>query len=196
MGSRGQTPCLVGNKEPRPCESSIYMKDKFPEGRHKPCEDVGEHIFNHSLNDDKLTPSAEDLNCLKSLRRTLTRKPEMKDYFVDFVKKTFHSGHAKTAPMLKDGGSTGIYQALESTMSTSGPWFASGLSQVRSWLTFSRCSTASWSGRIIMITFASCGFKLQLWPSMDCRGLLLKERSSTGLKQASTWYGTSTTKSG
>lgn len=41
------------------------------------------------------------LNRLMSLRRTLIKKPEMKDHFVDFMKKVFRYEHAEPAPTLK-----------------------------------------------------------------------------------------------
>lgn len=41
------------------------------------------------------------LTRLMSLRKTLKRKPEMKEHFVEFMKKTFSKGHAEKAPPLK-----------------------------------------------------------------------------------------------
>ncbi|XP_075438936.1 uncharacterized protein LOC142481354 [Ascaphus truei] len=40
---------------------------------------------------------------LASLRRNLQRKPETKEHFVAFMQKIFHSGHAESAPPLKEG---------------------------------------------------------------------------------------------
>ncbi|XP_034060527.1 uncharacterized protein LOC117538732 [Gymnodraco acuticeps] len=42
------------------------------------------------------------LSRLMSLRRTLTKKPEMKGHFVDFMKKIFSNGHAEPAPTLDE----------------------------------------------------------------------------------------------
>ncbi|XP_051803959.1 uncharacterized protein LOC127533925 isoform X1 [Acanthochromis polyacanthus] len=42
------------------------------------------------------------LNRLMSLRRTLLRKPEMKDHFVEFMKKIFSNRHAEPAPPMKN----------------------------------------------------------------------------------------------
>ncbi|TKS65471.1 hypothetical protein D9C73_028149 [Collichthys lucidus] len=41
------------------------------------------------------------LTRLMSLRKTLKRKPEMKEHFVEFMKRTFSKGHAEKAPPLK-----------------------------------------------------------------------------------------------
>ncbi|KAJ8381260.1 hypothetical protein SKAU_G00020380 [Synaphobranchus kaupii] len=41
------------------------------------------------------------LNRLMPLRWTLVKKPEMKEHFVDFMKKIFSNGHAELAPALK-----------------------------------------------------------------------------------------------
>lgn len=40
------------------------------------------------------------LTRLMSLRKTLKRKPEMKEHFVEFMKRTFSKGHAEKAPPL------------------------------------------------------------------------------------------------
>ncbi|XP_026036546.1 uncharacterized protein LOC113029762 [Astatotilapia calliptera] len=41
------------------------------------------------------------LNCLMSLRKTLKRKTEMKDHYMEFMKRIFDKGHAERAPPLK-----------------------------------------------------------------------------------------------
>ncbi|KAK2903743.1 hypothetical protein Q8A73_010400 [Channa argus] len=43
------------------------------------------------------------LHRLTSLRRTLDKKPEMKEHFVTFMQKIFERGHAELAPPLQDG---------------------------------------------------------------------------------------------
>lgn len=43
------------------------------------------------------------LNCLFSLRRTLGKKPEMKQQFIDFIQKIFDNDHAELAPALTEG---------------------------------------------------------------------------------------------
>ena len=41
------------------------------------------------------------LNRLKSLRRTLLKKPAMKEHYVDFMQRIFSNGHAELAPSLQ-----------------------------------------------------------------------------------------------
>ena len=41
------------------------------------------------------------LNRLMSLRRTLLKKPEMRDHYIDFIEKIFCNGHAELAPPLQ-----------------------------------------------------------------------------------------------
>ena len=126
----------------KPCESSIHVKERFT-GEHftQPArDDLGQQLFSHTVEDNKLALSVEDetflhimdqgftkddsnswvaplpfrsprrhlpnnreqaLHRLLSLRRTLKKKPEMKDHYVDFMEKIFSNGHAEPAPPLE-----------------------------------------------------------------------------------------------
>lgn len=72
------------------------------------------------------------LTRLMSLRKTLKRKPEMKEHFVEFMKKTFSKGHAEKAPPLIPTKSVGIPQALAFTTHRSQVKSESSLIQVLS----------------------------------------------------------------
>lgn len=49
---------------------------------------------------------------LLSLRRTLKRKTDMKDHYVEFMETIFKKGHAETAPLLKTTRNVGTSQVL------------------------------------------------------------------------------------
>ncbi len=46
---------------------------------------------------------AQTLQRFKSLKRSFSRKPEMKDHFFEYMEKIFERGHAEVAPSLKEG---------------------------------------------------------------------------------------------
>ncbi|XP_038071932.1 uncharacterized protein LOC119740640 [Patiria miniata] len=51
------------------------------------------------------------VNRLMSLRRMLLKKPEMKDHYLDFMKKIFTNGNAELAPHSSQTKNVGTYQA-------------------------------------------------------------------------------------
>lgn len=91
-------------------------------------DSIGSDVFLESPEYYKLAPSVEDdtflsimnedcqtprrrlpnnrqqvVNRLMSLRRTLLKKPEMKDHYIEFMDKIFSSGHAELALPLQPG---------------------------------------------------------------------------------------------
>ncbi|XP_025754388.1 uncharacterized protein LOC106097728 isoform X2 [Oreochromis niloticus] len=125
-----------------PCENKLYIKDKYTESCptfEKTQAELGRHIFQQTVDDDKTALSVEDalfleimhrdftkdeannwvaplpfrsprqrlpnnrdqaLSRLMSLRKTLKKKPEMTEHYIEFLDKTFSKGHAEPAPAL------------------------------------------------------------------------------------------------